>query len=122
MTADQLAKIICKVKGKNPDRDYKGKKLWLYKVEFAEALLKELDKFKYDPSFAIDGAKIKSNPGISPLEYDEKIKNACQCFIEIFNDGTPLSLGKFVHVNNMNPGVLNLHMRSMKAAIKGIIK
>ena len=110
MTANQLAKIICKVEGKNSDRDYKGKKLWHYKVEFATALLKELN---------VEESK---SVAISPLQYDEKIKMACQCFIEIFNDGTPSSLGKFLHVNNMKPNALDLHMRSMKAAIKGMIR
>ena len=111
----KLAKAICKAEGKNPNKMYKGKPLWQYSIDFAKALALEL------PEFSKKKEEIKQSR-ISPLQYDEKIKNGVQCYIEIFNDGTPKSLGRYEHVNNMKSDALDLHMRSLKAAINGMIK
>lgn len=110
----KLAKAVCQAEGKNPDRLYKGRPLWQYSVDFAKALLSSMPIEK--------PAKAVKPVGVSPIEYDNKIKHGVQCYIDVFNDGTPSNLGKYQHVNNMSEHVLSLHMRSMKAAIAGMIK
>ena len=110
----KLAKAICQAEGKNPDRLYKGRPLWQHSVDFATAIL---------PAMPVEKPpKAVKSVSISPIEYDNKIKHGVQCYIDVFNDGTPSSLGKYVHTNSMCPRALDLHMRSLKAAIAGMIK
>lgn len=99
------ARLIVKFEGKDPEKNYKGNPLWHTKIELAHAIVSEMPA---------DKSVIKFN--------DTRLIRAVKEYINVFNEGTPKSLGRYVSVEKMPKIALDLHIDALEAAFESLMK
>lgn len=99
----QLAMVLCEVEGKDPLRKHMRISNWQRKVDIARSIL---------------GSRVAIRPQLT----EDRLLKGLEGYVKTFNEGIPSFMGdgKFIPVHKMSVGVVNLHLKALKAAIEAV--